>query len=63
MNEELKQKLSNEINKSGFPLELEVIEKLQDVTLNIFPNFNFADSEGRPHEIDAFAMMSDESRE
>jgi hypothetical protein len=63
MNEELKQKLIKEISKSGFPLELDVINKLRELELLIYPNLSFTDDTEKPHEIDAFAIMRDETRE
>jgi hypothetical protein len=59
MNEELKQKLLKEINKSGFPLELNVIEKLRNAEIIVYPNLNFSDDADKPREIDAYAVISD----
>lgn len=63
MNEELREKLLNDINKSGFPLELSVIEKLREHQLLTYPNMSYKDLSDKTHEIDAFATMANEERE
>ncbi len=62
MNEELKQKLIKEIKKSGFPLELDVINKLRELEFLVYPNLSFTDDTDKPHEIDAFVIMGNEDR-
>lgn len=62
-NKELEQKLLSEINKSGFPLELSVIEQLRDAATLVFPNLSFTDENDRPHEIDALAFLDKEELE
>ena len=61
MNEELKNKLLKEINKSGFPLELSVVEKLRNAEILVYPNLSFSGITDRPREIDAYAVISDDA--
>jgi len=58
MNEELKQKLLAEINKSGFSHEINIIQRLRNEELTVFPNLGYVDSEDKPHEIDAYAIVT-----
>ena len=59
MNDELKQKLLAEINKSGFSHEINIIQRLRDEDLIVYPNLGYVDSEDKPHEIDAYAIVTD----
>lgn len=63
MNDELKQKILAEINKSGFSHELNIIQRLRNEELTVFPNLGYVDSEDKPHEIDAFAIINDYDEE
>src|SRR5262249_44772112 len=63
MNKELKEKLLAEIDKSGFPHEISVIEKLRTSDVTVFPNISYTDIEGKPHEIDAIAFLNDYDHE
>lgn len=60
LNKELKRKLQGEIAKSGFPLELDITEKLRnfegDDHFLVFPNVSYVDLKGIPHEIDILAL-------
>jgi len=63
MNDELKQKLIAEINKSGFSHELNIIQRLRDEELIVFPNLGYVDTEDKPHEIDAYTIVTDYDEE
>jgi len=63
MNDELKQKILAEITKSGFSHEINIIQRLRDEELTVFPNLGYVDSEDKPHEIDAFAIIKDYDEE
>lgn len=63
MDDKLRQQLLNEIDKSGFPLEISVVEQLRNAMPLVFPNLSYADSEDRPHEIDALAFLDKEELE
>ncbi|MBW4582227.1 MAG: hypothetical protein KME42_21895 [Tildeniella nuda ZEHNDER 1965/U140] len=62
MNEELKKRLQSEIEKSGFPLELDITEKLRDLEGDdhflVFPNISYVDLKGASHEIDVLALYN-----
>jgi len=62
LNEELKKRLQSEIEKSGFPLELDVVEKLRslegDDHFLVFPNVSYMDLKGASHEIDVLALYN-----
>jgi hypothetical protein len=60
MDDRLKQKLLKEIEKSGFSLEIAVLQKLWDAELIVFPNLRFIARDDKPHEIDAFVMLRDD---
>ena len=57
IDEDYKKKILNEINKSGFPIELNVIEKLRRNNYLTFPNLTFIDEQKDLHEIDVLAML------
>jgi hypothetical protein len=52
-------KLRAEIAKSGFPLELEVVDRLRDMRWVVYSNLRYADTDGTPHEIDALAALNE----
>lgn len=56
MEEEYKKRILNEIKKSGFPLELNVVEKLRRNKYLTFPNMTFLDDQKDLHEIDTIAI-------
>lgn len=58
MNEEFKKKLIDDIEKSGFPMELEIMEKLYSKGLRAHPNYRYKDNLNNLREIDAFAFFS-----
>jgi hypothetical protein len=61
MNKDLKSKIINEIEQSGFPLELHVTEILREQNYVVFPNLTFRHTDQGMHEIDALAfLLSDE---
>jgi hypothetical protein len=60
MDDEFRQSIHNQIKKSGFPLELYVIDSLREKELVVYPNLSFADSNNQVHEIDALAMLDSE---
>ncbi len=62
MNDELRQRLLAEINKSGFSHELDVIQRLRDEELIVFPNLAYVDADDKPHEIDAYATIKNFDR-
>ena len=51
MSEDLKERIKNDILKSGFPLELEISRKLEDMGWNVFQNEYISD-EKEEYEID-----------
>lgn len=57
IDKELADKILLEIDKSGFPLELEVVEKLRHEGILTFPNISFQDKNGSNHEIDIFSII------
>jgi hypothetical protein len=59
LDDDLKKKIIDEIVKSGFPLELEIIEKLRNHDCLTFPNISFQDSKGFTHEIDVLSILGD----
>ncbi len=63
MDKELEQKLLREISKSGFPLELRVVEQLRNVAPLVFPNLSFTAENDKLHEIDALAFLDREELE
>lgn len=63
MNDELKQKLLAEINKSGFSHEIDIIQRLRAEELIVFPNLGYVDTEDKPHEIDAYASVTNYDEE
>lgn len=63
MEKDFHDKIVEEINKSGFPLELEVLETLRNRRALTFSNVSFQDSHGNIHEIDMFSIVSNEDNE
>ena len=63
MNDEFKQKLLRDIGKSGFPLELSVVEKLRRSEMIVHPNLSFSDASDKPREIDAYVTLPDHDLE
>ena len=63
MDSALKHKLIEEIGKSGFPLELEVIDVLRSNNYLTFSNLTFEDSLGSINELDVFSILFDEETE
>ncbi|HKY55154.1 MAG TPA: hypothetical protein VJM08_12645 [Anaerolineales bacterium] len=63
MNDELKQKLIAEINKSGFSHEIDIIQRLRAEELIVFPNLAYLDVEDKPHEIDAYVGFTNYDEE
>jgi hypothetical protein len=63
VDKELEQKLLREISKSGFPLELRVVEQLRNVAPLVFPNLSFTAENDKLHEIDALAFLDREELE
>jgi hypothetical protein len=57
MDEDYKKRILNEIKKSGFPVELNVVEKLRRNNYLTFPNLTFVDGQKDLHEIDVLAML------
>ena len=57
IDESYKKNILNEIKKSGFPLELNVVEKLRSNNYLTFPNLTFIDSQKNLHEIDVIGML------
>jgi hypothetical protein len=62
MNDEFRQKLLVEIDKSGFSHELNVIQELRNRDFTVFPNLSYVDAEDKPHEIDAYAILDNFDR-
>ncbi len=56
---EFTDKILQEIEKSGFPLELEIIEKLRGEGVLTFPNISFQVQNGLTHEIDILSIIFD----
>lgn len=63
LEKEFTDKILQEIEKSGFPLELEIIEILRNSGSLTFPNISFQDENGLSHEIDIFSIIFDEKYE
>jgi hypothetical protein len=64
MDKPFEDKIRAEINKSGFPLELELTEKLrnQDNVL-VFPNISYQNEDKSIRELDLVAIFQDEENE
>lgn len=60
---EFSDKIIQEIEKSGFPIELEIVEKLRETNILTFPNISFQDTNNIVHEIDILAIIFDEKHE
>ena len=63
LDKELKDKILQEIEKSGFPLELEIVEILRGAGVLTFPNISFQDQNGFTHEIDILSIIFDDKYE
>lgn len=63
MDKSLFPKILEEIEKSGFPLELEIVEKLRLENILTFSNISFQDNNNNIHEIDVVATIMDEESE
>jgi hypothetical protein len=59
LDKEFSDKIIQEIEKSGFPLELEIVEILRNNSVLTFPNVSFQDT-GLTHEIDIMSIIFDE---
>lgn len=57
MDEAFEKKIKEQINKSGFPLELDVFERIRQQEHIAFPNLSYVDFEGKPHKIDILVML------
>ena len=60
LDKEFTNKIKQEIEKSGFPLELEIVETLRSMGILSYPNISFQDENGLTHEIDIFSIIFDE---
>ena len=54
---EYKNKLIEEIEKSGFPLELEVFQKLRLMGCTVLPNISYIDKSNNIREIDDIVIL------
>jgi hypothetical protein len=61
IDKEFTDKIIQEIEKSGFPLELDVVEKLRGDGILTFPNISFQDKNSLTHEIDILSIIFDET--
>ncbi|MEJ7663737.1 MAG: hypothetical protein WKG07_31485 [Hymenobacter sp.] len=63
MDESFKKKIIDEINKSGFPLEIDLVNQLREQEILTFSNISFQDSITGVHEIDIFSIIFHETTE
>ncbi len=54
-------KLIDEIEKSGFPLELDVFERLRKLECTVYPNISYVDRKNAIREIDDIVVLSAET--
>lgn len=60
MNTDYKKKLIEEIEKSGFPLELDVFERLRKMEYTVQPNISYIDRNDNIREIDDIIILAGE---
>jgi hypothetical protein len=63
LEKEYQTKIIDEIKKSGFPLELEIVEILRANNILTFPNVSFQGGDGNVHELDIIAIIFNEANE
>lgn len=57
MEQSFQKKILESIKNSGFPLELELVQKLRERKIITFPNISFQDSERYNHELDIVSII------